>query len=212
MDVTTWAVRGTVALSLLPPNPHSAGRPPRVRPWAAYGRRPSARTHDLRRPPSVTLHLNLIGQAWLGGATYSGVRSKDDERVEHRREDTPDRRDAKYPGGMAPHPLRSLFQGDCTACLAFILERTSPAMTRLGPVVAPAPADEGPTPCVRARRRSRRLGGAGQSDRCLAAALAANRGHAEPRPCVVGDQRARDDQLTTPVRRPGPPRRRGSVS
>ncbi len=56
MDVTAWAVRGTVALSLLPPNPHSAGRPPRVRPWAAYGRRPSARTHDLRRPPSVTLH------------------------------------------------------------------------------------------------------------------------------------------------------------
>ena len=56
MDVTAWAVRGTVALSLLPPNPHSAGRPPRVRPWAAYGRQPSARTHDLRRPASVTLH------------------------------------------------------------------------------------------------------------------------------------------------------------
>jgi len=49
--------RRLLALAAVPLNPHSAGRPPRVRPWASYGRRPPAQTHDLRRPASVTFHL-----------------------------------------------------------------------------------------------------------------------------------------------------------
>ena len=51
-----WAGCGASARSPVPPDPHSARRPSRVRPWAAYRRRPSTQTLGLRRPPSVTLH------------------------------------------------------------------------------------------------------------------------------------------------------------
>ena len=47
-----------------------------------------------------------------------------------------------------PRRTRPLFEGDRAACLKFIDGQTSPAMTRLGLVVAPPPPAEGPDALV----------------------------------------------------------------
>ena len=47
-----------------------------------------------------------------------------------------------------PRRTRPLFQGDRAACLKFIVDRTTPTMTRLGLVVAAPPPAEGPDSLV----------------------------------------------------------------